>query len=128
MYKANRQLVLNKEKGFALIASMVILVILTIIGVSASDMNSVQAIMSRNHQYYNESFYAAHSEIDAQIMEIAEHDLVGQGVPPALASLNEDGTPRDYKTILSLPAATLTNNKNQYTDTGGGVSSLERKC
>ena len=113
-YRVKKSINLQSQNGFALIASMVILVILTVIGVSASDMNSTQMIMARNHQYYNESFYAVNSEVEAQINEIIDYSKNNSNIHPALINLDFDGNPQSYATVLPVASAGLTSEKNEY--------------
>ncbi len=47
----------NNERGFALIAAMVFLVILTVMGVMALDITTLEIQMSGNDRVYREDFY-----------------------------------------------------------------------
>lgn len=57
----------NKQSGIALITVMVVLFILTLLGLAATDSSNFQALMVRNNQFRLETFNVSRSEIQDQL-------------------------------------------------------------
>lgn len=58
----------NKQRGIALITVMVVLFVLTLLGLAATDSSNFQALMVRNNQFRLEAFNVSRSEIQDQIV------------------------------------------------------------
>lgn len=61
---------INYQEGIALLISVVVLLVLTIVALAATDSNQLQSLMVRNAQFRMEAFNASYTEIDAQIDSI----------------------------------------------------------
>ncbi len=65
--KINMNITPVKQRGITMIVTLVVLLVLTIIGVSAIDSNNLQSVMTRNNQYRLETFNGSNVEIEAQL-------------------------------------------------------------
>lgn len=66
---------MNRERGMALIMSLVILMILTVLGVTAMSTSSMQQRMSGNTQEINRAFQAAESGLNQALNTAGSLDL-----------------------------------------------------
>lgn len=62
------------QEGATLIVSLILLLVLTIVGISTIESVNLQSLMARNSQFQVESYQVALSEIEAQL-EALEVDL-----------------------------------------------------
>ncbi|MCD4718377.1 MAG: pilus assembly PilX N-terminal domain-containing protein [Desulfobacula sp.] len=63
--------ILNSQDGFALIGSMLFLVVLTIIGIAATNTTSIEVGIAGNERVYKQNFYLA----EGTAKEAAKEDL-----------------------------------------------------
>jgi len=93
----NRNLSMNYEsqQGVSLMLAMVMIFFLTLIAVSAGNLNNVQQLMARNHQFNNEVFNETYAEIDAQVLDFNTQTLNGTREPAVTNALATDGVPVD---------------------------------
>lgn len=57
----------KQQKGLALIMVLVVLLVLTLVGLSSVDSSNFQALMVRNNQFRLEAFNTSFSEIESQL-------------------------------------------------------------
>ena len=57
----------HKQQGAALVITMFVLMVLTVVAISVTSTNQSQSIMVRNNQFRLESFNSSYAEIDAQV-------------------------------------------------------------
>lgn len=76
----------KKQKGTSLVVTMIVLLVLTLIAISATNSNQSQAIMVRNNQFRLEAFNTSYAEIDGQVDWINVRNLAA-GVPVYLQVL-----------------------------------------
>ena len=71
----------SQERGSVLIISLILLVLLTMIGVTASKTSEIEVMIAGNERVYKQNFYLAEGAAmqGAQIMELT--DLVNVGLP-----------------------------------------------
>ena len=74
----------NKQKGIALITVMVVLFVLTLLGVAATDSSNFQALMVRNNQFRIEAFNVARAEVQDQLNNYARVVDGGNGQTASL--------------------------------------------
>lgn len=67
------------NQGFVLVAALMFLVILSIIGVSASSTMTVEQLISRNDRLTQEAFYGADGGIEAGIEMVEQNVLCADG-------------------------------------------------
>ena len=67
----------RNEEGSVLVVALIILVLLTIIGISASDISNIEIQIAGNERIYKRNFYRAEAAAmhGIQLMEDAELDL-----------------------------------------------------
>lgn len=70
----------NRQSGAALIMTLIVLLVLTVVAVGVTNSNQSQSIMVRNSQFRLESFNVSFAEIDAQIDNLNRRKL-SDGVP-----------------------------------------------
>ena len=92
---------LNRARGVILLVSLVLLLAMTLIGVSAIDSSSLQSQMSRNTLYARNLYQASLSEIQAQ------HD--------AMSDL-------DYLETINGSSSTIPNSNLGVTTAGPGIA------
>ena len=70
---ANKECILANEEGTVLIVALMILVMLTVIGISASTISNIEIQIAGNDKFYKRVFYAADggAEIGAELIEKA---------------------------------------------------------
>jgi len=64
-------LIAANDKGFALIGSMLFLIVLTIAGIAATNTTSIESSIAGNERLYNKNFYLA----EGAAKEAAQQDL-----------------------------------------------------
>jgi len=115
----------NRQRGAALITTLIILLVLTVLGVSAMGTSSLEELMAGNMRDQNLSFQAAEAAL-----RDGERDIAGWGgMPPTATS---DGTNKGLYTLDTFDSFEMTaystsvwNNATIYgTNTGVAVSSL----
>ena len=74
----------DQQNGIALITVMVVLFVLTLLGLAATDSSNFQALMVRNNQFRLESFNVARSEIQDQLNNFQRFEDGGAGDTRAL--------------------------------------------
>lgn len=57
----------KSQKGIALIMVLVVLLVLTLVGLSSTDSSNFQALMVRNNQFRLEAFNTSFTEIETQL-------------------------------------------------------------
>ena len=68
---------IKTQSGIALITVMVVLFILTLLGIAATDSSNFQALMTRNNQFRLETFNVSRSEIQDQLLALNAAPIVG---------------------------------------------------
>ena len=79
------------QEGLALLISVVVLLVLTIVALAATDSNQLQSLMMRNAQFRMEAFNASYTEIDAQVDSINARDLSEEETEPTYLRAIIDG-------------------------------------
>ena len=49
----------KQQEGFALVSTMLLIVILTVLGIASTNITSIESVISGNERAYNENFYLA---------------------------------------------------------------------
>ena len=88
----------GKQQGAALVVGLVLLLVLTILGVSVADSMSLQSNMARNSQFSVHSYQVALSEIAAQLLDLDED------IAPLDNALLNGTEPRTGDDIFMQPA------------------------
>jgi len=71
--------IINSEKGFALITSILLLLALTVIGVAATNTSSIETYISGNEKVYKQNFYQAEgASSEAADMNLSDDTWVYQ--------------------------------------------------
>ena len=78
---------ISNQRGAALVITLVVLTVLTLVALASTDSNQIQAAMVRNNQFRLEAFNASYTEIDAQVDKINTNPSISAGIPKALAVL-----------------------------------------
>ena len=67
----NKDLIVRKEEGTVLIVALLMLILLTVIGISASTISSIDIQIAGNEKMYKTAFYAADggTEIGSELLE-----------------------------------------------------------
>jgi len=88
----NKHVTINvyAQQGVSLILAMVMVLFLTLIAVSAGDLNNIQQLMARNHQYNNEAFNEAYAEIEAQVAFLNTEMKNGTDQPDIVKNIGKD--------------------------------------
>ncbi len=74
----------RSHRGTALVVSLILLLILTVLGISGMSATTVELAMAGNSQFQNRAFEAADSVIEAEILR---PDIAPLNVPGALPSV-----------------------------------------
>ena len=105
----------HNQTGLALIMSLVILLVLTLLGVASMNTSSLQLLMTSNSQYQTTALNTAEDIIrDA---EAAVNTLVGGGAAPATGYYNitaGNDTPIDLDAFIWSAGAVTTSGSSQY--------------
>jgi len=104
----------KQQKGVALITVMIVLFILTLLGLAATDSSNFQALMVRNNQFRLEVFNASRAEIQQQILAYQADDdrtvvfnaidnaRISTSDNPAPANLNVQTQSPNYVKVIAL--------------------------
>lgn len=125
-----------KQSGATLLVSLIMLLILTIIGVSSIEDMSLQSNMTRNSQFKMQAFNTSLSESEAQIPRLLSQIVLLQSamnsststatIPAGDLVMPSANNPFDQEvSVLHIPAVTDTGdttNFNQATTVSGGFS------
>lgn len=110
---------LNNQNGFALVATMLFLVVLTIIGIAATNTTSIEIGIAGNDKFYKQNFYQAEgaaiqaSQDQPDPNDPYVHDVGTEGSPPPMTTVSE------IASLCTQPAAGLgTNSKYGIIDQG----------
>lgn len=97
----------NKQRGAALVVSLVLLLVLTIIAVVGMSTATLELAMAGNMQYQNSAFEAAESIVEA---ELTRNDLVPLNAPGTMpiiaANSNRDFRDPDNDWVATATATT----------------------
>lgn len=77
MLKSNQ--IVNDENGFILVATMLILVVLTLIGISATRTSNIELQVAGNEKWSQDSFYQADGATETTI-SIIEESIIRGGI------------------------------------------------
>ncbi|MBT8132226.1 MAG: hypothetical protein KJO35_08150 [Gammaproteobacteria bacterium] len=116
----------KNQSGAALIVSLILLLILTVIAVVGMSTATLELAMAGNMQYQNTAFEAAESIVEAEIMR---PDLVPP-TAPGVMPLTAANVNRDYKNPADRTLATATATTSYLGPTGttgwqlGGATSF----
>ena len=102
---------MDNEEGYILVLSMFLLMILTILGVSATNTSTIEILMAKGARHYQENFY----EAEAAAMEGAAMVRDAAIDPAAFNWLNNSAD-------LAVPGDLR--DETNYTDANSAVSSL----
>jgi len=84
------------ESGSILVVAMMILVVLTIIGIVATNMSTIELNIAGNEIAYKKAFYAADSGVSYVVAQTPTVDpdtfVPGDEITPARRDLDNDGT------------------------------------
>jgi type IV pilus assembly protein PilX len=87
----------HKQRGAALVIGLLLLVVVTLLAVTAVSTSSVELVMAGNEQYRERAFQAADAGIESAIATI---DTVPQtGVPVTATNVAITGLPVDKYTV-----------------------------
>ncbi len=107
----------NRQRGAALLITVVVMLALTILALASTNANQSQALMVRNSQFRFEMFNASYSEIDAQLSGINAQNI-SKGIPPHINYLidGDAGTKIYTDAAKNLPGAPVFNDLTSITD------------
>ena len=91
---------LNNEEGSAIVIALIILVLLTMIGISATDNTVIELQIVRNEAIYRQNFYKAEGAVieAAQILEVSS---VADSLPPSTSYIwLKDSSTLDDMTVV----------------------------
>ena len=77
---------IDYQRGAALIITLVVMLVLTIIAVASTNSNQTQAMMVRNNQFRLETFNTSYAEIDAHI-DVINKRKISDGIPDYVLTL-----------------------------------------
>ena len=80
-----------RQQGVALVITLVVMLVLTIVAIASTNSNQTQAIMVKNNQFRLEAFNTSYAEINAQVMALNER-ATSSGVPDYMATLLNGAT------------------------------------
>jgi len=80
---------ISVQRGVALLITVVVLLVLTIAALAATNSNQTQSLMVRNNQFRLETFNTSYSEIDGQIDDI-NSGKISDGVPNYILAIFDD--------------------------------------
>ena len=98
--------ILNNEKGSIIVVALLLLVFLTIIGITATNNARMELNVTRNSQEYKRDFYVADSGWRAAAMNLQSFNL---GYPSYVGDFSAGGTLNGINynyTILDSPTST----------------------
>lgn len=72
---------LGNEEGTVLVVALVMLVLLTLIGISATETSRIDIQIAGNEMVYKENFYQAEAAVMQAIQDMENSDLIGS--PPS---------------------------------------------
>ncbi|MFH2057811.1 MAG: pilus assembly PilX N-terminal domain-containing protein [Pseudomonadota bacterium] len=84
---------ITNEDGFALLGSMLFLVVLTIAGIAATNTTSIESSIAGNERVYKQSFYIAEGAAKEAAKQNLESDWVyepNKNDPPPMIGADED--------------------------------------
>lgn len=102
--------IINNQDGFALIAAMMFLLVLTVIGIAATNTTSIEIDIAGNDKLYKQNFYmaegaarqASHGRPDPDDSHV--HSVGIEGPPPAMQTV------ADISVLCTQPAEGLGTN------------------
>lgn len=103
----------RNQKGMALIMVMVVLLVLTMVGLSSTESSNFQSLMVRNNQFRLEAFNTSFSEIESQLEAFrtqAGKNTLFSAIDNGL--INSKGVDTNG---LSVPTMNLSNNDPSFT-------------
>lgn len=83
----------NAQSGIALITVMVVLFVLTLLGIAATDSSNFQALMVRNNQFRLETFNASRAQIQNQLAALNQVPVAGAPAVAPGVVIGNDGLP-----------------------------------
>jgi len=94
----------RKEEGFALFLAMLLLLVLTVLGLSLMFVSSTENNLSSNETKVSKIFYAASSGIDFATARLAaQPSYAGGTMPVGISSHYGSGVPNDIQVVVSRP-------------------------
>lgn len=107
----------RRERGAALVTTLVLLTVMTVLSVGAMGMSTLELVMAGNYQSQERAFEAAEAVIE---LELARTDVVPLAAPGPLPPVAQNQN-RDYIDADGRVVATATGNtayRQQATATG----------
>lgn len=99
---------LKNEDGFAIVACMLVLVVLTIIGIAATNTTSIEVSIAANEKIYKQNFYQAEGAARQASEENPQDDFVF--VPGKGEVIPLDGSDPDISAICTQSAGGMSSN------------------
>ncbi|NMY53099.1 PilX N-terminal domain-containing pilus assembly protein [Pseudomonas sp. WS 5011] len=111
----------HRQKGIALLVSLVLLLLLTIIAITAASLSTLQLRMASNSQQQNIAFQAAESGLQAWIEELTESNNAIIDETRTLGLANADSGTIARVRIQSVPAICTDAGTSLNAAEGGGA-------
>lgn len=96
----------SNQRGVTLIVALVLLLIMTIVGLAATDSSKLQLLMSRNSQLQQSAYQLALSEINGQV-DAYENDITLLVDAMATLQVVDGGVVTQQAGVLSLTAGDI---------------------
>jgi Tfp pilus assembly protein PilX len=112
----------ENEEGTVLVASLVILAVLTVVGVIASTSTGIELLIAGNDRWHKMTFYAADGGKEAGI-ELLEQNITERGFSPGTVGTASIGQTHFYTNVESGSTVPTTSNWDAAFSYPGGCSS-----
>lgn len=117
-HKQTREQVSDREGGSVLIIALIMLVLLTIIGISASKTSEIEVMIAGNERVAKENFYVAEGSVRRSVMILQNTDLKNNAPHWIYQDFDPDDAKAEYKDMETggriLPASAQENHSGSY--------------
>ena len=96
----------NSQRGAALVVSLILLLVLTILGVVGMSTATLELAMAGNMQFQNGAFEAADSVVEAELLRNDIAPLVAPGPLPAAGNVGVEYRDADNRLVATASAGT----------------------
>ena len=111
----------SQERGSVLVISLILLVLLTMIGITASKTSEIEIMIAGNERVYKQNFYIAEGAAmqGAQIMELT--DLENVGLPWLMDEDNKNGFGTELPAAAHSDIQAFIHESDNWTDNFSSV-------
>jgi hypothetical protein len=114
----NKQIILRKQSGAALIVGLMLLVVITVLAVSGMNTATTELAMARNDQNYENAFQAAETGLEQALAQGQFDTLAGTTVTQIINSHDQVTANIEFEDATLVPDAAFSLGKG----TGGVVA------